>query len=51
MPDRPRPEELVGAPLPDLTLPDPAGEPYALRQHVGRSPLVLFFYVRNGTPG
>jgi peroxiredoxin len=51
MPDRPRPEDLVGNALPDLTLPDPGGAPYPLRQHVGRSPLVLFFYIKNGTPG
>jgi hypothetical protein len=46
-----RPDELVGKPLPDLVLPDTAGRPYPLRQHVGHAPLVLFFIIRNGTPG
>jgi len=44
-------ESLVGQPLPDLTLTDQDGKPYALRQHIGRSQLVLFFYILNGTPG
>ena len=46
-----RPADLIGQPLPDLALADPAGAPYALRQFVGRGPLVLFFYIHNGTPG
>ena len=37
--------------IPDLVLPDTAGRPYPLRQHVGHSSLVLFFIIRNGTPG
>jgi len=44
-------EELVGMPAPDLVLPDTDDHPYAVRQHVGRAPLVLFFIIRNGTPG
>ncbi len=43
--------ELLGLPLPDLSLPGPGGAPYALRSHVGRCPFVLFVYIRNGTPG
>ena len=43
--------DLIGRPLPDLTLPDSRGAPYRLRQFVGHRPLVLFFYVLNGTPG
>jgi peroxiredoxin len=42
---------LVGLPLPDLALPGPSGEPVRLRDHVGRGAQVLFFYIRNGTPG
>ncbi len=42
---------LLGRPLPDLTLPDSRGDTYRLRQFVGRRPLVLFFYLLNGSPG
>lgn len=45
------PGGLLGRPLPDLTLPDTRGADYGLRQFVGSRPLVLFFYVLNGTPG
>jgi len=44
-------EDLVGQPAPDLTLPDTDDRPYPVRQFVGQSPLVLFFIIRNGTPG
>ena len=44
-------EELVGQPAPEISLNDTEGRPYPLRQHVGHSPLVLFFIIRNGTPG
>jgi peroxiredoxin len=44
-------DDLLGRPLPDLTLPDTRGSDYRLRQFVGSRPLVLFFYVLNGTPG
>jgi peroxiredoxin len=44
-------EDLLDRPLPDLTLPDASGTSYRLRQFVGRRPLVLFFYVLNGSPG
>ena len=43
--------ELLTQPLPDLTLTGPGGAPFALRSFVGRSPFVLFVYIRNGTPG
>lgn len=46
-----RPEELIGRPIPDLVLVDPDGQPYPVRRHVGRSPFVLFFVIRSGTPG
>jgi peroxiredoxin len=47
----PRPEDLVGEPVPDLALVDTSGSPFRIRQFVGRCPLVLFFVVRSGTPG
>jgi hypothetical protein len=47
----PSPDGLLGQPLPDLTLPDIHGAGYRLRQFVPHRPLVLFFYVLNGTPG
>jgi hypothetical protein len=47
----PLPDGLLGRPLPDLTLPDAHGADYRLRQFIPNKPLVLFFYVLNGTPG
>jgi peroxiredoxin len=44
-------DDLLGRPMPDLTLPDPRGEDFRLRQFVPHRSLVLFFYVMNGTPG
>ena len=50
--ERPSGETLrVGLALPDLALPDPTGAPFRLRSRVGLGPLVLFFFIRNGTPG
>jgi peroxiredoxin len=46
-----RPEDAVGQELADLTLSDADGRPFPLRSRVGRGPLVLFFYIHNGTPG
>ena len=51
MADTMRPQDMVGTPLPDLTLPDDRGQPWPLRQHVGLRPLVLFFIIHSGTPG
>ena len=45
-----RPEDLLDRELPDLELPGTAG-PFRLRARVGAGPQVVFFYVRNGTPG
>jgi peroxiredoxin len=42
---------LVDRPIPDLALPSSAGGELRLREFVGRRPLVLFFYVLNGSPG
>jgi peroxiredoxin len=45
------PDGLLGRPLPDVTLLDPSGGGYRVRQFVGSQPLVLFFYILNGSPG
>jgi peroxiredoxin len=46
-----KPEDAVGREVPDITLPDADGRPWPLRSRVGQGPLVLFFYIHNGTPG
>ena len=46
-----RPQELLDQPLPDLALPSTIGGTFGLRSRVGVGPLVLFFYIRNGTAG
>jgi len=51
VPASPALEDLIGQPLPDLSLPDPEGRPFPIRGHVGHGPQVLFFFIRNGTPG
>jgi len=43
-------ESLLDQPVPDLTLPSTIG-PFGFRRFAGVRPLVLFFYLRNGTPG
>ena len=47
----PAPETLVGTPVPDLALAASSGGLFELRSRVGAGPLVLFFFIRNGTPG
>ena len=49
MPDR-RLAALVDQPLPDLTLLDADGRPFALRQATAK-PLTLFFFTHLRTPG
>ena len=44
-------EDLVDLPIPDLELPSTTGGKFRFRGFVGVSPLVLFFYLRDGTPG
>jgi hypothetical protein len=44
-------ESIVGTPVPALELPSTPGVSFPLRSRVGVGPLVLFFYIRNGTPG
>ena len=46
-----RPEELLDHEIPDLELPASSGGTFRLRSAVGRGPLVLFFYLRNASPG
>jgi peroxiredoxin len=45
-----RVEDLVDQPVPDLALPDSTGGTFRLREGAGRHPVVLFFYLLNGTP-
>jgi hypothetical protein len=45
------PESLLEQPIPDLRLPSSLGGEFPLRQRVGIGPLVLFFYIHNGSPG
>jgi hypothetical protein len=46
-----RPELLLDRPAPDVAPLGPDGAPFPIRQFVGRSPLVLFFFSYNNTPG
>jgi hypothetical protein len=46
-----RPEESIGLHAPDIALPLPDRSRFSLRSRVGRGPLLLFFYIKNGTPG
>lgn len=50
MPD-PRPEELLDRMIPDVALTGSDGETLRFRGRAGAGPLVLFFYVRNASPG
>jgi hypothetical protein len=51
MASRGRPEDLLDRDLPDLEFPSSPSGVYRLRDRVGVGPQVLFFYLRNGTPG
>lgn len=44
-------QHLLDRPLPDLSFPSSQGDVFRFRQYVGQRPLVLFFYIRNSTPG
>ena len=44
-------QHLIDQPLPDMSFPSSTGGNFRLRQHVSDRPLVLFFYILNGTPG
>jgi peroxiredoxin Q/BCP len=41
----------IGDVAPDFTLPDQTGTPVELRQLLGRSAVVLYFYPKDATPG
>ena len=41
----------VGAPAPDFTLPDQAGQPVSLKDYKGKNAVVLYFYPKDNTPG
>jgi peroxiredoxin len=45
-----RVEDLIDQPIPDLALPASTGGAFRFRGQVGVRPLVLFFYLRDGTP-
>ncbi len=44
------PADLLDQPLPDLILEDADGQPFPLRQYLGK-PLTLFFFTHLRTPG
>jgi len=44
-------EDMIGQPVPDLTLPSSLGGTFSLRSRIGRGPLVLFFFIHARTPG
>jgi len=44
-------QPLIDRPIPDIALPASDGTEFRFRQFVGERPLVLFFYLMNGTPG
>ena len=46
-----RPEDLLDRPIPDLDLPGSHGGNFPFRDPATASPLVLFFYIRNASPG
>ena len=46
-----RPQDLLDQPIPDLQLPGSDGETFRFRDPAAASPLVLFYYVRNASPG
>ena len=40
-----------GQPAPDFSLPDADMDMFDLRALLGRQPFVLYFYIKDGTPG
>lgn len=42
---------MVGNKAPDFTLPDAMGNEFTLSQFQGKSPVILYFYPKAGTPG
>lgn len=46
-----RPESLLDREIPDVELPRSDRGTLRFRERIGIGPLVLFFYVRNASPG
>ena len=46
-----RPEDLLDHDVPDLALPASTGGEFRFGTAIGKGPLVLFFYIRNASPG
>jgi peroxiredoxin len=44
-------ESILGRIAPSLVLPDSSGGSFRLEDHLERGPVVLFFFIHNGTPG
>ena len=40
-----------GSKAPDFTLQDQHGNPFTLSDHIGKAPVVIFFYPKDFTPG
>ncbi len=40
----------VGAKIPLFTLPDSQGNPFAIKELIGKKPFVIYFYPKNNTP-
>lgn len=47
----PRPEDLLDQMIPDVELPGSDAQILRFRGRAGLGPLVLFFYLRNASPG
>ena len=47
----PRPEDLLDQKIPAVSLPGSDGQILSFRGREGVGPLVLFFYLRNASPG
>ncbi|KAK4705820.1 hypothetical protein P7C70_g377, partial [Phenoliferia sp. Uapishka_3] len=43
-------KDLIGKPAPDFTIPDSNGTPFTLSEHIGKSPIAIFFFPKQGTP-
>ncbi|KAL8286250.1 hypothetical protein RQP46_004738 [Phenoliferia psychrophenolica] len=43
-------KDLVGKPAPDFTIPASDGTPFTLSEHIGKTPIALFFFPKQGTP-
>lgn len=48
---QPQPPVRQGDPAPDFALPCQGGQSFHLADHLGRHPVVLYFYPKDNTPG